>query len=237
MTDFDSRLRERLARLDAAIPEPAPPGAAAVRPRGLKRRRQAVFLVAAAAVFLAAAAVATVAVPREPTPEEEAAALQAGVDEERLRNDLNTYTESACLTAAEATDLIEARISALGLAGWTVRSDSRISQAPCVTGAPIGDEREVLLVASMGGPVARTLDSLGKDLLATCASRDEAVTRLRDALVANGITDPRVDVGGIRTVPVAGGDAYIAHVNAGCYVLGGAQFDEVGRYTWFVAGP
>ena len=42
----------------------------------------------------------------------------------------------------------------------------------------------------------------------------------------------------IRQVPVgSAGDAYVAHVNAGCYVYGGAQFDEVGHYTWFVSGP
>lgn len=236
MSDFDARLREKLARLDAAMPEPAPPAAAAPR-RGLNRGRQAFLMLAAAAVFLGAAAVATVAQQRPPTAAEIAASARDAADEERLRNDLGALTDDKCLTAAQMTDLAVARMKALGLAGWTVRSDARISQAPCVSGAASGDTHEVLLIASMGGPVARALDALEKDLMATCASRDEAVSRLRAALVANGIRDPKVEVGGVRGVPVGDGGAYPAHVRAGCYVLAGAQFDDVGRYTWYVAGP
>jgi hypothetical protein len=236
MTDFDSRLREKFMRLDAAIPEPAPPAAAAPQ-RGLNRRRQAMFLLAAAVVFLGVAAVATVAQQRPPTAAEIAASAKDAADEERLRDDLGALTGSACLTASQATDLVNSRLKALGLTGWTIRSDARISQAPCVTLAPSGDTHSVLLVASMGGPVAHALDALGKDLLATCASRDDAVARLREALAANGIADPKIEVGGIRGVPHDDGGAYVAHVKAGCYVLAGAMFDDVGRYTWYVAGP
>jgi hypothetical protein len=236
MTDFDSRLRDKFIRLDAAMPEPAPPTPAAQRRRP-NRRRQAMFLLAAAVVFLGAAAVATVAQPRPPTAAEIAASAKDAADEERLRDDLAPLTDSACLTAAQAADLVAARLSALGIVGWTVRSDNRISQAPCVTVAPSGDTHEVLLIASMGGPVAHALDALENDLMAACASRDDAVGRLRGALVANGIADPRVEAGGIRGVPVGDGGAYVAHVQAGCHVLAGAQFDDVGRYTWFVAGP
>ena len=52
-----------------------------------------------------------------------------------------------------------------------------------------------------------------------------------------GLQDPKVEATGVRQVPVgSAGDTYLAHVKAGCSVYGGAQFDDVGCYTWFVSG-
>jgi hypothetical protein len=63
------------------------------------------------------------------------------------------------------------------------------------------------------------------------------VALIRSTLTALGVSDPKVEATGVRQVPVGpAGDAYVAHINAGCYVYGGAQFDDVGRYTWYVSG-
>jgi hypothetical protein len=234
MIDFDARLRERFQRLDGAIPDFAPPLAAAPR-RGLNRRRQGAFLLVAAAVFLATAAVMTFAMPPPPDP---VVAAQNAADEERVRNDLGTYTADACLSRGEAMALFRKRLEALSLKDWTIRVDDRIKEARCVTGAPIGDAREVLLIASMGGDVSKALDGVTATLLAGCLGRSDAVALVSSTLSRLGVQDPKVEAIGIRQVPVgAAGDAYAAHVKAGCYVYGGAQFDQVGRYTWFVSGP
>ena len=45
------------------------------------------------------------------------------------------------------------------------------------------------------------------------------------------------ETGGVRGVPLEYGDAYLQHIADGCYVYAGAQFDDVGRYTWYLAGP
>lgn len=233
MTDFDARLRERFQHLDAAIPA-APAPVAATERRGPNRRRQGMFLLVAAAVFLGAAALTTFATPPPPDP---AVSARNAADEERVRNDLGTYTGSACLSRDRATTLFRQRLDALGLKEWTIRADDRIKEARCVTGAPIGDSREVLLVASMGGDVAAALDRVSATLLDRCLGRDDAVPLVRSALASLGVQDPNVQTTGIRQIPVgSAGEAYVAHINAGCYVYGGAQFDEVGRYTWFVSG-
>jgi hypothetical protein len=233
MTDFDARLRERFQHLDASMPAVTVPVVTAPR-RGLNRRRQGAFLLVAAALFLGTAAVMTVAIQPPPDP---AAVARNAADEERVRNDLGTYTANACLSRDQATTLFRQRLDALGLSSWTIRVDDRIKEARCVTGAPIGDEQEILLVASMGGDLAAALDGVSAKLLDQCLGRDEAVTLVRSTLTAHGVPDHKVEATGVRQVPVgSAGDAYLAHIDAGCYVYGGAQFDDVGRYTWYVSG-
>ncbi len=234
MTDFDARLRERFQHLDAAIPAVPAPVVATER-RGPNRRRQGVVLLVAAAVFLGAAAIVTFATPPPPDP---AVVAHNAADEERVRNDLGTYTEDACLTRTQATTLFRLRLDALGLRDWTIRGDDRIKEARCVTGAPIGDDKEILLIASMGGDVAKALDAASAVLLDRCLGRDDAVSLVLSTLTGLGVPNPNIQATGIRQVPVGtAGEAYVAHVRAGCYVYGGAQFDDVGRYTWFVSGP
>ncbi len=233
MTDFDARLRERFAHLDASIPAVPVPVVTAPR-RGLNRRRQGVFLLVAATVFLGTAAVMTVATLPGPDP---AVVARNAADEERVRNDLGTYTADACLSRDQAMSLFRQRLDALGLSSWTIRADDRIREARCVTGAPIGDAQEILLVASMGGDVAAALDGVSATLLNRCLGRDQAVALVRSTLTGMGVPDPKVQATGVRQVPVgSAGNAYLAHVDAGCYVYGGAQFDNVGRYIWFVSG-
>ncbi len=233
MTDFDIRLRERFQRLDAAIPDPRPPVASALRPV-IKRRRQAMFLVVAAALFLGTAAAAAFATMASPDP---GVTAQNAADEERVRDDLGKYTAGACLSRDEATTLFRQRLDALGLKGWTIRADDRIKEARCISGAPIGDATEVLLIASMGGDVSKALDAVSEKLLAECLGQADAVSLVRSTLAGLGVQAADVEATGIRQTPVGpAGDAYVAHVEAGCYVYGGAQFDEVGRYTWFVSG-
>jgi hypothetical protein len=199
------------------------------------------MLLAATVALLAATALAATAIAPPPTEAElaSAAARQAkdSADEELIRNDLGSYTEDACLTRDQATALFRSRLDALGFRDWTIRTDDRIREARCVTGAAIGDAHEVLLMASMGGDVAKVLDTVSDDLMRTCLGRDEAVAHLRAALVKVGLPDPDVVVGGPRGIPLVNGDAYVQHMADGCYVYGGAQFDDVGRYTWFISGP
>ena len=84
-------------------------------------------------------------------------------------------------------------------------------------------------------PVATALDALGADLLERCLGRDEAAALLRSTLEGLGVAEPKVEVGGIRAIPIEGGDAYVQHVADGCVVYGGAQFDQAGRYTWYLS--
>src|SRR6185312_12763713 len=209
MTDFDVRLTERFQHLDASMPVVVAPVVAGplipVAKRRPHRRRQAAFLGVAAAVFLGTAAVLTVA--RTPPPDPTVAA-QNSADEERVRNDLGTYTTNACLTQAQAMTLFRQRLDALGLSNWTIRVDDRIKEARCVTGAPVGDNQEVLLIASMGGDVGQALDRVSATLLDQCLDRDAAVSLVKSTLAGLGVRAPRVQATGVRQVPVgSAGDA------------------------------
>ena len=156
--------------------------------RRLTRRRQGAFLLVAAAVFLGTAAVASVATTPPPDP---AVAAQDAADEERVRNDLGSYTENACLSRSQAMTLFRQRLDALRLPDWTIRVDDRIKEARCVTGAAIGDAREVLLIASMGGDVSQALDAASSTLLASCLGRGDAVALIRSTLSGRGVQNPR----------------------------------------------
>jgi hypothetical protein len=232
MTNFDTVLRERFARLDAAIPELAPPQVAAT-PRGRHLGRRTVLLIAATAILLGVTAIVAIAntPPRDP-----AVVARNEADELRLRNDLGAQFADLCLTPEGAKALIRQRLDALGLSDWTIDNTGRAAAAPCAGAAPAGDIHAVLIMPSMGMAVASALDQLQAELLANCATRDDAVAQLRSRLVELGIANPKVKVGGITQVPRENADAFVNHVENGCYVLGGAQFDQTGHYTWFISG-
>jgi hypothetical protein len=191
-----------------------------------------IALFAAALVLLSATSL--VAIANAPPPDPAVQARDAA-DEERVRDDLGRQ-DDACLSASAAQALFRERLDALGLRDWTIRVDGRVREARCVGGAAIGDSHEVLLTPSMGGAVAKALDALSSDLMRRCLGRSEAIELIRSTLTGLGVTDPKVEAGGIRGIPLKYGDAYIRHVGDGCYVYGGAQFDDIGRYTWFVSG-
>jgi hypothetical protein len=88
----------------------------------------------------------------------------------------------------------------------------------------------------MGPAAASATDAVAMRLMDACLDRNAAMAVLRDALTRAGIGDPSIEASGIRQVPVQGADAYVAHAAAGCYVYGGAAFDSVGNYTFYISG-
>jgi hypothetical protein len=190
-------------------------------------------LLAATAALLTATSLVATAIPPPPDPAVEA---RNAADEELVRNDLGLYTSTTCLTEAEALSLFRERLDALGFEDWTVRADGRYRDAPCVGAAAIGEDKEVMLLPSMGSNVADALDATRDELVRECLSTGDAIDRVRTTLIREGIADPRVVAGALLAVPLEHADAYLEHVANGCAVYGGAQFDESGRYTWTVSG-
>jgi hypothetical protein len=232
MDDFDNDLRQRLARLESSAPGPTNAPVAHPAPRRSGRRRQMVLLLAAtAAVF----ALTTLVVVANQPPLDPALENANSADEIRLRDDLGEQIGDRCLDGVEARALIAARLDALGLGQWTIVGDDRISQAPCVGAAPAGDVQQVWLMPSMGGAVAHALDDAAPEFLRQCLNREEAEALLRSVLVSAGVSDPNIEVGGVQGVPLDTYDEYLAAIANGCVLLAGAQWDEVGRYTWYLA--
>ena len=231
----EAALRSRLQRLDAAVPPFAAPtltaGAGSARPR---RRRQVPILLVATAALMLATAVATFSapVPRSPAELEASQAV-----EEQVRNALFEDLGDSCRQKAEVVRMVRATLDRLGHPDWTIRADdSRVREAPCVGTAAIGDSAEVMLMPSMGGTVAVAMDQVGLDLMERCLDRGAAIALVTDALHGAGVAQPDVRSGGMPMVPIGQEQAYADHVAKGCYVYAGAQFDQVGRYTWYVRG-
>ena len=233
MTTFDDELRERLARLDAAMPIPAPPLAAAATRGRVNRRRQGLMLLAAAAVFLGAAAIATVASQPDTTAADEA---RAAMEQRQADEALAGAFEDDCFSVDQATAVIRRRLDDAGLPGWTIRATDSTTEATCVAGAYSGAPREILLLPSMGGPLARDVEALRAEMRASCYDRQAAIALVQAVLDAHGQGDRPIHVRGIAMLPLDD-PGYEAHVKSGCHVFESSQWDSVGRRTFYIAGP
>lgn len=240
MDEFEGRLRRRLARLEAA----APTGEAlAIAGRPLRHRprrgRQLALLAAAVVALLLVGTVATLSAPRPLSPHEEAAllaqeaALLAEADEVAII--VTEATGDRCLHVADLPTIIRPALDAAGFEGWRFRLDDHVKEARCVGFGVLHETRELLVMPSMSAPVARALDDVRARMLTECLDRDAAVALVAEVIHAAGVPDPTVVVGGALVVPVDGADAYLEHLEAGCAVYSNAQWDEVGRYTWYIA--
>jgi hypothetical protein len=233
MTNFDDELRTRLARLDAAMPSPAAPAVPIAMRRAPSRRRQGVTLLAAAAVFLSAAAIAVVASQPDTSAADEA---QRMVEQGQADRALEGAFEGDCLSVDAATAVIRERLDAAGLRDWTIRATESTSQASCVAGSYSGDPKEILLMPSMGGPLAKAVEELRAEMRASCYNREAAIAMVQAVLDANGQGDRPIEVHGMAMLP-ADDDGYEAHVTSGCYVYESSQWDGQGRRTFYIAGP
>jgi hypothetical protein len=231
--DFDARLTTKLARLDAAVPAPRQPLRGAATAIGHRRTRGRVILVLAAAALLTAASV-FVATGTQ-TPRTPAEIAKDDADEVRVFADLGALTSDRCLSLAQATKLFREHLDALGLQGWSLHIlHDQVREARCVGAAPIGADHEVVILPSMGGDVDKALDRVAGDLMTRCVTPKEAVALVRSTLVGLGRTDANVQVRPAWAFPADDGGAFVKHMAQGCAVYGGAQFDNAGRYTWFV---
>lgn len=234
MNDFDRQLHDRLALLESVVPASARPIDRRTRSRRSWRGALRIgFLAAALVVAGAAAAIVTSA------PEPVSAELESARSAEELAvfDAYDAMTHVPCPTADDMKATARAIFASLGLDDWTIRDDGRHRDAPCVGMAVIGDAREVRLMPSMGEVVAEGLDRLRNEMLATCFERDAAVDLVTSFLVEAGMVEPDVQVGGMRIMPIDRQEQFEGQLADGCHVYSNAQFDEHGRYTWYVAGP
>jgi hypothetical protein len=238
MTNFDARLAAHFRALDAAIPAPAGPDAAAgravlasaksYRGRQLATRR-GIVLVAAATVLLVGASVVSgqrVLFPHREEPELEAALVRI----EAARG---------CLTLKTAEAEVPAILASLRYKDWTIRRLEGADSSRCVSFAIISEEHSVLILPGIGSSAATLLDSLRGELMAKCLGRDEAVALVRTALAGIGRDDIQIRAGSDLAValPADAAAAWKQHVAQGCYVLsGGTTGDSSGRTTIYLWG-
>ncbi len=224
MTDFDTRLRARLERLDAAIPAPRPPSVSTVggrltemaraRPARQRRGRRVILLLAAAAL-LAATSVATAQrflFPDVPQP-----ALEAAVAE--------VFAQSGCVTATDARDAIRARLDALDYADWEIEARGGVERARCVGAGLVTTEHLVILLPAAGRDVAEAMAGVAEELMRRCLGKDEATRLISLVLTSLGVTDfsVRADPWGPQAAPIGQIEAVRSHVAAGCFVYAGMQ--------------
>jgi hypothetical protein len=223
MTDFDTRLRERLERLDAAIPAPRLPsvptaagGPASVTRRrsGAPRRRRGLIVLLAAVLLLAG----SVAVAQRLTyPDLPEPALEAAVQE---------VFAGHCLTASAATQGIQGKLDALGKTDWVIESRPGAAEASCVSSFILVPHHAVVLVPGISRNVAEAMEFVADELLRQCLGRADAIQLVSSALTSAGADRfvVRADPWGSQGAPTKGTytiEDYRRHVAKGCFVFVG----------------
>lgn len=224
MTDFDTRLRERLERLEAAIPDPrqySTPSTSEPREAsasaGRRRRRRVIVLLAAAALFVGASAATAQRLLYPDLPEP---ALEAAVSRVFAAGD-------GCLSAKEARGAIQDQLDEMGYDDWTIESRSGAESARCVSSFLV-PHHAVVLIRGIGPDTAEAMEAVADELLRQCLGRADAMQLVSSALSSAGETDfvVRADPWGPQGAPIDKIDAYRDHLAAGCYVYVGAPTRE-----------
>ena len=223
MTDFDTRLRERLERLDAAIPAPrllsvptpaGRPAAVTGRRSGAPRRRRGLIVLLAAAIMLAG----SVAIAQRIT--------YPDLPEPALEGALTEIFAAHCLTATAATEAVQGTLDTLGKADWVIESRPGAAQASCVSSFIVVPHHAVVLVPGISGNVAQAMEFVADELLRQCLGRADAIQLVSSALTSAGADRfvVRADPWGNQGGPLKGTytiDDYRRHVAEGCFVFVG----------------
>ena len=227
MTDFDSRLRERLERLDAAVPEPflpAPSILAADRPRPA-RRRLILLLAAAAVLALASAATASrILFPDVPQPPLDTMLIEV-------------FEGRDCVTAIEARPEIRTRLDALGYADWAIEARPGAEEGRCVHAGYLTPEHVVILFPFVGVDAVEAIKVVGAELLVRCLNLADARELLSSALISMGIHDFDIRTDGPHAAPIGEEEAYRARVATGCVLFSAIGGDAAGRPTLYLWAP
>ena len=234
--DFDARLVARLVRLDAAIPAVVRPTltASAIdvlnRPSTRRRRSRRLPIVLAAAAILMTAGL--VGAERSLYPDVEEPRLEAALAE--------IFAGSGCLSAAETQPQIEARLTALGYAGWTVAPRPGAETAACVSPGVVSPLHEVALFPSGGKELADKLQQVAGILEDGCLNRAQAFGLVSSTVKSTGtVADFRIsaDPWGPTGGPIDKIQFYMEHVAAGCFVYVGMGGDASGTPEFYLWGP
>lgn len=223
MTDFDTRLRERLERLDAAIPAPRLPSvptpatrsAAVTRQRsGTPRRRRGLIVLLAAAFLLAG----SVAIAQRIT--------YPDLPEPALEGALTEIFAGRCLSAPAATQAIQGKLDALGKTDWVIESRPGAAEASCVSSFIVVPHHAVVLIPGISRKVAAAMEFVADELLRQCLGRADAIQLVSSALTSAGADRfvVRADPWGNQGGPLKGTytiDDYRRHVAEGCFVFVG----------------
>jgi len=233
MSDFDTRLKDKLEHLDGAIPEPAAPDLGAARALASRRRgrfRRLVPALAAAALLIGAGAVGaeTILYPDNPEPELEAALAQA-------------WSGADCMSPSDAEVAAQAALAQVGKTGWQVVARPSVGQGTgCTFAALISTTHEVILLGGAGRELSDALATLRSELFEQCLDRDGAVALVSSVVNSHGVTDFDIvtnPLGMGPAIPLDQVDAYIAHFKEGCFMWGAMGWNEAGKPQFHLAWP
>lgn len=243
MTDFDTRLRTRLERLDAAIPAPRPPSVSPLRTTGPRRGRQFVVLLAATAALLVSMSLVTSGTqpPEDPVQQAKNLALEEFVD----RQLKPLFPDGECVTRDEAVRRLRAGLDALGLSDWGISTGSgTLDGARCVTFGASPDMKAIVLLGAMdldARKAVKAMEGVADELMRRCLGEDEARNLVSSALDNLGVTGWSIRTNGPlgppQVAPIGREEAVRSHIANGCFVYSGAQRDPDGSTVYYISGP
>jgi hypothetical protein len=166
--------------------------------------------------------------------------LYPDVPEPRLEAALaEIFAASDCLSAAETTPRIEARLADLGYDGWTVSLRPGAETAACVVPGVVSPLHEVALFQTGGKELADALQQVQRTMEETCLNRAQAFGLVSSTVKSIGtIPDFSIsaDPWGPQGGPIDKIQFYEQHVRDGCFVYVGLGGDGT-KTEFYLWGP
>jgi hypothetical protein len=201
----------------------------ALRPRSRPphpgRARMLTILLAAAAVVIGVTtATAGVLEFNDETP----APLQQAIDA--------IFAEGRCVTGTEATEAIDARLTALGYADWRIESRPSVQPDGCVAAGFVATEKRIVLLPASGPTVAEALEGAAAALMNECLGKEEAIEFISSVLTGLGQSDFTISTDGPLAYPEGQEEAVRTHIASGCFVYSAMGWDAEGRPVYYISG-
>lgn len=190
--------------------------------RRRSRRGRLVLAVAAALLLLGTGATAYVLTGDNNPPHR----LQVAMT--------SLFSRQDCLSARDATALIQAELGRLELNDWTVVSRPGASGERCVIAGLDAANLEVVLLPVERPEVVDALHSISDRLMAECLSEDEARALIGSVLDGLGVSGWEIATDGPVGYPIGEREAVESHIAAGCAVMGGSGHDADGSLLIFI---
>ena len=191
--------------------------------RGSRRRWVIVAAFAAALLVVATGATAAHMVSKD-------SAVPDG-----LQGAINTvFAGHRCVQAEDATSLIQDRLSALGLAEWTVDARPGASGGRCVIAALDPGHAQVILLPVEAPTVVDAMHAIEARLMSDCMTEDEARAFVDSTMDSLGVGAWSIRTDGPMAFPTGQEKVVQAHMSAGCTVWSGSGHDDAGALVIYL---
>jgi hypothetical protein len=153
-----------------------------------------------------------------------------------LEQAVNEVFGSGCISASEAEDGVETRLTELGYSDWHVSRGAGVRVDGCVSAMIDTVNRQVRLLMALRPQVKAALYHAANRLLDECMSQEEATSLVSSVLADLDELRWEIQSTGLVGGPLNRLDEVERHVAAGCWVYTGTGWTADGTRLFYIGG-